>query len=174
MRLEDTPRTLTHCIEATSSSVGDSGFTVLNRVDKLHYKMHLTTIRLGTKKNSVIPKRIKETSTNICVLACGRTQAGSLETIIMLSRDLTTRPLFKDTKHTNQTVGRLRSNYIEIPLALYVMLFEVSKVVNEDRRGSTGFCDRARNPVDFHRCASSQPRYAHTVPRSNGQFKCTV
>lgn len=92
----------------------------------------------------------------------------------MLSRDLTTRPLFKDAKHTNRTVGRLQSNYIGIPLTLYVMLFEVSKLVNEDRQGSTGFCDKARNPVDFHLCASSQPRYAHTVPRSNGQFKCTV
>lgn len=33
---------------------------------------------------------------------------------VSLRRDLTTRPLFKDAEHRNQTVERLRSNYIVI------------------------------------------------------------
>jgi hypothetical protein len=91
---------------------------------------------------------------------------------VSLRRDLTTRTLFKDAEHRNQTVERLRSNYIvtssnlgECCTSCFSASHNWSTKIDKDPQG---IAIKPGTPVALHRCAYSQPRYTHTVPRSSG------
>lgn len=82
--------------DATLSSVGDSGFTIIYGVDESHGEKKLApTYMRASVYTRPAPWRHDEVS---------------------LRRDLTTRPLFKDAEHRNQTVSAYGAIISSFPL----------------------------------------------------------